>query len=60
MPRVPYPTDLRDAEWAILEPLLPLPKSLGRPRADLRAVLNAIRYVQQAWPYDGQGWLRTP
>src|SRR5437879_2295989 len=22
MPRVPYPTDLRDAEWAILEPAL--------------------------------------
>ena len=33
MPRVPYPTDLCDAEWAILEPLLPLPKSRGRPRA---------------------------
>src|SRR5260370_39291266 len=48
MPRVPYPTDLCDAEWAILEPLLPLPKSLGRPRADLRAVVNAIRYVTRS------------
>src|ERR1700694_4965569 len=56
MPRVPYPTDLRDAEWAILEPLLPPSKSLGRPRADLRAILNAIRYVTRT----GAQWRMVP
>src|SRR3982074_100485 len=56
MLRVPYPTDLRDPEWAILEPLLPPSKSLGRPRADLRAVLNAIRYVTRS----GAPWRMVP
>src|ERR1700704_2628014 len=37
-----------DAEWAILEPLLPAAKRLGRPRADLRQVVNAIRYVTRS------------
>ena len=56
MPRVPYPTDLCDAEWTILEPLLPLPKSRGRRRADLRAVVNAIRYVTRS----GAQWRMVP
>jgi transposase len=30
--RRPYPTDLSDAEWALLAPLLPPPKRAGRPR----------------------------
>jgi putative transposase len=38
-------TDLTDAEWAILEPLIPGPKSGGRPReVDMRFVCNAIYY----------------
>lgn len=41
-----YPTDLKDEEWAILEPLIPPPKPGGRPRTtDMREVLNAICYV---------------
>jgi transposase len=41
-----YPSDLTDAEWALLEPLLPGPARRGRPRTvDLRAVLDGIRYV---------------
>ena len=48
MPRIPYPTDVPDAEWAILEPLLPAAKRLGRPGADLREVVNAIRYVSSS------------
>lgn len=41
-----YPSDLSDAEWRRLEPLLPPPKAVGRPRTvDLRRVLNAIFYV---------------
>ena len=29
MPRKAYPTDLTDAQWAILEPLIPRAKSGG-------------------------------
>lgn len=32
-PSVPYPTDLTDREWALLEPLLPPAKQGGRPRS---------------------------
>lgn len=36
---------LTDAEWAIIETLLPKEKPVGRLRAvDLREVLNAINY----------------
>lgn len=46
MDRKPYPSDLTDDEWDILEPLVPLPKPGGRPRtAEMREVLNAIFYV---------------
>ena len=27
----PYPSDVADAEWKVLEPLLPGPVNLGRP-----------------------------
>jgi hypothetical protein len=38
-----YASDLTDAEWAVIEPHLPAPKPLGRPRrTDLRAVVDAI------------------
>lgn len=41
-----YPTDLTDEEWSQVEPLLPKPGKTGRRRRlDLRAVLNAIRYL---------------
>jgi putative transposase len=37
---------LRDAEWALIEPLLPPVKIGGRPRStDLREVMNAILYL---------------
>lgn len=46
MPRQPYPTDLTDREWAILEPHLPPAKPGGRRRGvDLRASLNGIVYL---------------
>jgi transposase len=41
-----YGSDLTDAEWAVLEPLLPAPCHRGRPRHwPLREVVNAIFYV---------------
>ena len=44
-PRGRFETDLTDAEWALIEPLLPAPSCRGRPRTvDLREVCNAIQY----------------
>jgi transposase len=44
--RLRYGSDLTDAEWKILEPLMPPPAKTGRPRAwSMREVLNAIFYV---------------
>ena len=38
-----FESDLTDAEWARLAPLLPAPSSTGRHReADLREVVNAL------------------
>ena len=43
--RRPYDTDLTDAPWNILEPLLPPPPGGGRPRTTaMREVLDAILY----------------
>jgi hypothetical protein len=40
-----YPSDLTDAEWQIIEPLLPPDKPIGRPpEVDLRDVVDAIFY----------------
>jgi putative transposase len=42
--REPYPSDLTDEQWAILEPLIPV-SQVGRPReVKMREVLNAIFY----------------
>ncbi len=41
-----YPSDLTDAEWALIEPLIPPARRGGRPRrVDMREVCNAIFYV---------------
>ena len=41
-----YPTDLTEAEWTLLAPLIPVAQSGGRPRTtDMREVVNAIFYV---------------
>ena len=41
-----YGSDLTDAEWAILEPLLPPPRGCGRHRKwPMRELLNAIFYA---------------
>jgi putative transposase len=59
----PYPSDLTDAQWAILEPLVPEAKPLGRPRKnDLRRVVDAILYrnrngcTWRALPHDFPKW----
>ncbi len=61
--RMPYPSDLSNAEWQILEPLLPSQKVGGRPRGySIREVINAIQYLLRgggAWrslPHDLPHW----
>jgi putative transposase len=46
--RKPYPSDLTDAQWEIIRPLIPVFK-VGRPRqVDLREVINAILYLNRS------------
>lgn len=53
--RQPYPSDVSDAEWPIVKPLLPPEKPRGRKRTvDLREIVNAIFYVLRTgcqWEY---------
>jgi putative transposase len=57
MERKPYPTDLTDEQWQLIEPLLPPAKPGGRPRkTDLREVLNALFYLNRA----GCQWRMLP
>jgi transposase len=58
-----YPTDLTDAEWEILAPLIPPARAGGRPRRqNMRAIVNAMLYVLRggiAWrllPHDLPKW----
>src|SRR3954451_11594070 len=52
-----YETDLTDAEWALLEPVMPEPNQRGRPREwPLREVINAIFYVLRG----GVAWRLLP
>jgi transposase len=50
-----YPSGLRDAEWARLEPLMPGTTPGGRPRkTNMRAAMNAILYLLRTgcpWRY---------
>ena len=46
--RKPYPSDLTDEQWALIEPLIPV-YEVGRPReVDMREVLNAILYPNRS------------
>jgi len=63
MNREPYPSDLSDAEWETLKPLIPKAKPGGRRRTtNMREVLNAIFYILRsgcAWrmlPHDFPPW----
>jgi transposase len=44
--RLRYPSDLTDAEWAHIEPLIPPAKRGGNKRSvDLREVVSALMYI---------------
>ena len=58
-----YPSDLTDAQWALIEPLVPEPGSGGRPAVHpRRRIVDAILYVNRtgcAWrqlPHDFPPW----
>ncbi|MBV8311371.1 MAG: IS5 family transposase [Planctomycetaceae bacterium] len=58
-----YPTDLTDAQWKLIRPLLPKPKPGGRPRTvNLREILNGIFSIVRGgvpWrmlPHDFPPW----
>ncbi len=52
-----YPSDLSDAEWVILAPLLPSASTSGRPRKwSLRVILDAIFYLLRG----GCAWRMLP
>jgi putative transposase len=63
MNRKPYPSDLTDAQWQLIEPLLPAAKPGGRPRkTNVCEVVNAIFYLNResctwrALPHDFPPW----
>lgn len=52
-----YPSDLSDAEWTLLEPLVPAVKPGGRPaRWSRREIVNGILYVVRG----GNQWRALP
>ncbi len=63
MKRPAYTSDLTDAQWQLVEALLPPPKPRGRRRTvDARQVINAILYLLRTgcqWrnlPHDFPPW----
>lgn len=63
MPRRAYPSDVSDAEWRILEPLVPAVRPGGRPprharREIVNAILSLLRTGCQwrALPHDLPPW----
>jgi putative transposase len=52
-----YASDLSDAEWALIAPMMPAANRIGRPRkTDLREVVNALFYMASA----GCAWRLLP
>lgn len=52
-----YPSDLTDAQWAIIEALLPPPRRSGRPeKHPRRSIVDAILYVVRT----GCSWRQLP
>lgn len=57
MNRKPYPTDLSDEQWKLLETMLPPPEQFGRKRSvNLREICNALLYLLRS----GCAWRLLP
>src|SRR5712691_8334079 len=55
--REPYPSDVTDAQWAILEPLVPKASTEGRPaEIERREIINGIFYILRS----GEPWRMMP
>lgn len=60
--RKPYPTDLSDEQWAVLEPMLPKKKRGRKPVHSRREMMNALLYIVRTgcqWrmlPHDLPPW----
>ncbi len=53
----PYPSDLTDEQWKVLEPLLPGRAHTGRkPKYELREIVNAVFYLLRG----GGTWRMLP
>lgn len=56
-PHQPYPTDLTDEQWTVIEPWVRRLAGPGAPtHLDLREVLNALRYLNRT----GCAWRLLP
>ena len=57
MARKPYPSDLTDAQWSLIAPLIPDADPGGRPRTvEIREVINGILYLVRT----GCAWRHLP
>ena len=63
MERTPYPSDVTDEQWQLVEPLIPPAKPGGRPRTvAMREVVNGVLYLNRtgcqwrALPHDLPPW----
>jgi putative transposase len=57
MERTPYPSDLTDEQWKLIEPFIPQAKPGGRPRTvNIKQVVNAILYLSRT----GCSWRMLP
>ncbi len=56
-PRKAYSTDLTDAQWQLIEPLVPAAKAGGRPaKHERREIINALLYITK----NGCTWRNLP
>src|SRR5205814_5274476 len=57
-----YDSSLTDAQWGMLEPMIPKPSKMGRPPIDRRQIVDAILYIAKGgiqWrllPHDFPCW----
>jgi putative transposase len=57
MARTPYPSDLTDEQWSMIEPMIPPAELGGRHRSvDMREVVNGILYLLRT----GCSWRQLP
>jgi putative transposase len=57
MERTPYPSDLTDEQWTLIEPMIPPAEPGGRHRSvNMRELINGILYLNRT----GCSWRQLP